>query len=153
MGEIAATVSVRRQRGVVVEDRDWGTAPLDLLQSACPWRTFRWYKGQKHYSGTYWSATTRDHVIYESRLELSCLLFAPVLPGLPPLQRRTLAVVLEARLLLRLHPAPSPAGGLLPALRAGSAAASRFRPVCPPTGILRQSADPPRWSDLGGLRN
>ncbi|MFG2224729.1 TnsA-like heteromeric transposase endonuclease subunit [Streptomyces sp. NPDC048644] len=37
---------------------------------------FRWYSGQKHYSGTYWSATVRDHVIYESRLELARLLFA-----------------------------------------------------------------------------
>ncbi|MCG5213373.1 TnsA-like heteromeric transposase endonuclease subunit [Streptosporangium sp. KLBMP 9127] len=38
------------------------------LVSAC--------KGQKHYSGTYWSATQCDHVIYESRLELARLLFA-----------------------------------------------------------------------------
>ena len=76
MGSVTATVSIRQQRGVLVEDRDWSTAPVDLLQSACPWRTFRWYKGQKHYSGTYWSATVRDHVIYESRLELSRLLFA-----------------------------------------------------------------------------
>ena len=38
-----------------------------------PWRTFRWYKGQKHYSGLYWSATTRTHVAYESRLELARL--------------------------------------------------------------------------------
>ncbi len=44
--------------------------------SAAPWRTFRWRAGQVHYSGTYWCATTRDHVIYESRLELSRLLFA-----------------------------------------------------------------------------
>ncbi|MEU2131466.1 TnsA-like heteromeric transposase endonuclease subunit [Streptomyces sp. NPDC018352] len=55
--------------------------PADLLQSACPWRTFRWHKGQKHYSGTYWSATMRDHVIYESRLELSRLLFADFDPS------------------------------------------------------------------------
>ena len=41
-----------------------------------PWRTFRWYKGQKHYSGLYWSATTRTHVPYESRLELARLLDA-----------------------------------------------------------------------------
>ena len=41
-----------------------------------PWRTFRWRDGQRHYSGTYWSATNRDHVIYESRLELARLLFA-----------------------------------------------------------------------------
>jgi hypothetical protein len=46
------------------------------LQLAAPWRTFRWCKGQKHYSGTYWAATVRDHVIYESRLELARLLFA-----------------------------------------------------------------------------
>jgi hypothetical protein len=37
---------------------------------------FRWHKGQRHYSGMYWSATMRDHVIYESRLELSRLIFA-----------------------------------------------------------------------------
>ena len=41
-----------------------------------PWRTFRWYFGQRHYSGTWWSSTMRDHVIYESRLELSRLLLA-----------------------------------------------------------------------------
>ncbi|MEV7053340.1 TnsA-like heteromeric transposase endonuclease subunit [Streptomyces anulatus] len=47
-----------------------------LLRSATPWRSFRWRMGQKHYSGSYWSATMRDHVAYESRLELSRLLFA-----------------------------------------------------------------------------
>jgi hypothetical protein len=41
-----------------------------------PWRTFRWYKGQRHYSGFYWSSTERAHIIYESRLELTRLLFA-----------------------------------------------------------------------------
>jgi hypothetical protein len=46
------------------------------LFHAAPWRTFRWYFGQRHYSGTYWSATDRDHVIYESRLELGNLLLA-----------------------------------------------------------------------------
>ncbi|MFE3328713.1 TnsA-like heteromeric transposase endonuclease subunit [Streptomyces sp. NPDC059176] len=51
------------------------------LQSAGPWRMFRWYKGQKHYSGTYWSATVQDHVIYESRLELARLLFADFDPS------------------------------------------------------------------------
>ncbi|MFZ3595745.1 TnsA-like heteromeric transposase endonuclease subunit [Streptomyces sp. BH104] len=81
MDSVTATVSIRQQRGAVVEDRDWATSPVDLLQSARPWRTFRWYKGQKHYSGTYWSATMRDHVIYESRLELSRLLFADFDPS------------------------------------------------------------------------
>jgi hypothetical protein len=41
-----------------------------------PWRTFRWYHGQKHYSGTYWSSTEESHVIYESCLELARLLYA-----------------------------------------------------------------------------
>ncbi|MGP4088590.1 TnsA-like heteromeric transposase endonuclease subunit [Streptomyces sp. KR55] len=41
-----------------------------------PWRTFRWRDGQMHYSGTCWSSTIRDHVVYESRLELTRLLYA-----------------------------------------------------------------------------
>jgi hypothetical protein len=41
-----------------------------------PWRTFRWRRGQRHFSGLYWSATMNDHVVYESRLELARLLFA-----------------------------------------------------------------------------
>jgi hypothetical protein len=50
--------------------------PLAGLLNAAPWRTFVWYRGQKHYSGTYWSATEHGHVIYESLHELSCLLLA-----------------------------------------------------------------------------
>ncbi|MFH8533224.1 TnsA-like heteromeric transposase endonuclease subunit [Streptomyces tendae] len=46
------------------------------MGSAAPWRTFRWHRGQRHHSGTYWSATTQSHVLYESRLELARLLFA-----------------------------------------------------------------------------
>jgi hypothetical protein len=68
-------VSFRRQGGGV-EDRLWDSVTAGLLQSAASWRTFRWHKGQQHYSGTYWSATVRDHVIYESRLELARLLYA-----------------------------------------------------------------------------
>jgi hypothetical protein len=37
------------------------------LQDAAPWRTCRWHRGQKHYSGTYWSATQNAHVVSESR--------------------------------------------------------------------------------------
>ncbi len=51
------------------------------LFDAVPWRIFRWYFGQRHYSGTYWSATERDHVIYESRLELANLLLADFDPA------------------------------------------------------------------------
>lgn len=56
---------------VVLADAD-----ANVLVSAQPWREFRWRAGQKHYSGTYWSATEGRHVIYESRLELARLLFA-----------------------------------------------------------------------------
>lgn len=76
MDSPAIAVSVRSHEGKVLKDLSWTTVSIDLLSSATPWRTFRWYRGQKHYSGSYWSATMRDHVIYESRLELARLLFA-----------------------------------------------------------------------------
>lgn len=65
----------------MVEDRAWSEVPVKLLASATPWRTFRWFKGQKHYSGICWSAMTNDHVINESRLELARLLFADFDPS------------------------------------------------------------------------
>lgn len=58
-----------------------GNVSPAALVHAAPWRTFRWYFGQRHYSGTYWSATQRDHVIYESRLELANLLLADFDPA------------------------------------------------------------------------
>lgn len=70
-----ATVSFRTESGVA-EDESWMVVDSAVLSSTVPWRTFRWYKGQSHYSGSYWSATMRDHVVYESRLELSRLIFA-----------------------------------------------------------------------------
>lgn len=73
---VAAAVSVRRRDGAVVEDLAWAQAPVALLEAAAPWRTFRWFQGQGHYPGAYWSATMRDHVVYESRLELARVLFA-----------------------------------------------------------------------------
>jgi hypothetical protein len=41
-----------------------------------PVREFRWVKGQRHYSGWYWSSTMGRHVVYESRLELARILLA-----------------------------------------------------------------------------
>jgi hypothetical protein len=70
-----ATVSFRTESGVT-EDQSWTVVDSAVLSNTVPWRTFRWYKGQRHYSGTYWCATMRDHVIYESRLELARLIFA-----------------------------------------------------------------------------
>lgn len=69
------TVSFRTESGVA-EDEPWTLVDSAMLSSTVPWRTFRWYKGQRHYSGAYWSATMHNHVIYESRLELARLIFA-----------------------------------------------------------------------------
>jgi hypothetical protein len=72
----SVTVSVRGLDGGSVDDLSWPHAEVEQLQRAAPWRTFRWHHGQRHYSGSYWSATTGDHVIYESRLELARLIYA-----------------------------------------------------------------------------
>ncbi|MFI2507904.1 TnsA-like heteromeric transposase endonuclease subunit [Streptomyces sp. NPDC018972] len=74
-------MSHRHIDGAVEENRAWGTADISELSQAAPWRTFRWHRGQRHYSGTYWAATVSDHVIYESRLELARLLLADFDPS------------------------------------------------------------------------
>lgn len=62
---------------------DGGEASFPLRQvqgrqvaAAVPWRKTRSARGQAHYPGYFWSATTGGHVIYESRLELARLLLA-----------------------------------------------------------------------------
>ncbi|MGW0754013.1 TnsA-like heteromeric transposase endonuclease subunit [Streptomyces sp. NPDC002587] len=52
----------------------------DFTESA-PWRRVRSVHGQAHYSGSYASATTGGHVVYESRLELARLLLADFDPA------------------------------------------------------------------------
>lgn len=71
-----ATVSFRDAETLKEHSIEWALATGDLLGRAAPWRTFRWYRNQRHYSGTYWSSTNNGHVIYESRLELARLLLA-----------------------------------------------------------------------------
>ncbi|MEB3033359.1 TnsA-like heteromeric transposase endonuclease subunit [[Mycobacterium] nativiensis] len=77
-GGAAATITVRFRTAPTADVSAVALADVDpqALVVACPWREFRWRAGQKHYSGTYWSATEGRHVIYESRLELARLLFA-----------------------------------------------------------------------------
>ncbi len=72
----SATICFRAVSGEVQGPRPWGEVSAEALAAAAPWRTFRWHHGQRHYSGTYWSATEHGHVIYESRLELARLMFA-----------------------------------------------------------------------------
>jgi hypothetical protein len=51
----------------------WRDADLNAVAKGQPWRRFPWYLGQRNYSGSYWSATERATVGYESRLELAHL--------------------------------------------------------------------------------
>ncbi|MGW3825405.1 DUF4240 domain-containing protein [Streptomyces sp. NPDC005071] len=44
VGGFAASVSVRPEGRAVVEDRAWSEVSVELLASAVPWRTFRWFK-------------------------------------------------------------------------------------------------------------
>ncbi|MGW3204799.1 TnsA-like heteromeric transposase endonuclease subunit [Streptomyces sp. NPDC001135] len=74
VGEVS--VSLCHTDGTVEQGRSWTPTGVDDFGPSRPWRTFRWWHGQKHYSGTYWSSTMRDHVVYESRLELTRLLYA-----------------------------------------------------------------------------
>lgn len=73
--EVKPPVTVRDETGALV-DRPLHELTSDVLSQALPYRTFRWYRGQRHYSGSYWSSTNCAHVIYESRLELARLLLA-----------------------------------------------------------------------------
>ena len=74
------SISVRNEDG---EPMEWATTDVvpGIFRESMPWRTFRWYFGQRHYSGSYWSSTEAAHVIYESRLELSRLLMADFDPA------------------------------------------------------------------------
>lgn len=69
------TVRVRRPTGdidsVALHD-----VSVDGLTAGVPWREFRWYRKQRHFPGSYWSATMCAPVGYESRLELASLLGA-----------------------------------------------------------------------------
>lgn len=76
LGPTDAVVEIRDRDSLSEIAAEWDCATIEFLTCATPWRTFRWRAGQFHYSGTYWCATNRDHVIYESRLELARLLFA-----------------------------------------------------------------------------
>ena len=74
------SASVRLRDGTVSE---WPLRQLTAgeVVAAAPWRAARSARGQAHYPGYYWSATSGGHVIYESRLELARLLLADFDPG------------------------------------------------------------------------
>lgn len=68
-------VSLRVADGAVVH-RELRHLRASEVVAGAPWRTTRHVQGQAHFPGYYWSATTRSHVLYESRLELARLLLA-----------------------------------------------------------------------------
>lgn len=96
-------LSVRLADQGLEENLEWASVPLDVLRNAEPCRTFRWHKGQKHYSGTYWSATVCDYVIYESRLELGRLLFADFDPKVRHIVAQPFLLKAEVQGKLRRH--------------------------------------------------
>lgn len=75
MGATAARVMFRDSGGETIHS-DLAGVSAAVLAASRPWRTFRWHHGQAHFSGWYWAATMRCHVVYESRLELARLLLA-----------------------------------------------------------------------------
>jgi hypothetical protein len=80
LGHVVPTASFRYDDGSV---REVEVAALRLadFSGTVPWRAVRSVHGQEHHSGSYASATTGGHVVYESRLELARLLLADFDPG------------------------------------------------------------------------
>ena len=78
---------------------------LEVLRSGevAPWRQFRWHRGQAHYSGLYWSATTGGHVAYESRLELARMLLADFAPAVEWIVAQPFLVEADAGGKVRRH--------------------------------------------------
>lgn len=70
------TVSFRCQYTGTAQTVTWDAFSAEQASAALPWRSFRWFDGQRHYSGSYWAATEQALVGYESRLELARLLLA-----------------------------------------------------------------------------
>jgi hypothetical protein len=68
-------VTYRADHGGVVDTSLDRVAAEEVL-AGLPVREFRWYKGRRHYSGWYWSATVGRLVAYESRLELARIMLA-----------------------------------------------------------------------------
>ncbi len=66
---------------------------VDDVAAGLPVREFRWYKGRRHYSGWYWSATVERLVVYESRLELARIMLADLDPDVVAIAAQPLQLV------------------------------------------------------------
>ncbi|MGW0556545.1 TnsA-like heteromeric transposase endonuclease subunit [Streptomyces sp. NPDC002926] len=92
-----------RQSDGALEVAPWPYKGIERMESLIPWRTFRWYYGQKHYSGFYWSSTMRAHVIYESRLELTRLIYADFAPEVTAIYAQPFLITAEINGAQRRH--------------------------------------------------
>lgn len=82
--------------------------PLEGLRAAeviagVPVRMARSVRGQRHFPGWYWSATTGRHVLYESRLELAWLLCADFDPAVVAIAAQPFALRCQVGDRLRRH--------------------------------------------------
>jgi hypothetical protein len=87
------------------------------LFSAAPWRTFRWHFGQRHYAGTYWSATQGDRLYLVYNYPRAAWQTAQFLPLVGRYIREKTATLRAAAL------PDVPVRVLVPRLRAGVPAA------------------------------
>ncbi len=78
---VSVKILWRSVTGAEAELATAGDAAVLRSGEVAPWRQFRSHRGQAHYSGLYWSATTGGHVVYESRLELARMLLADFAPS------------------------------------------------------------------------
>ena len=95
-------VSVRLPDGAVSE-RPLRLVTAGQVVTAGPWRSARSARGQAHYPGYYWSATSGGHVIYESRLELARLLLADFDPGVTAIAAQPFLLRAQAGGRVRRH--------------------------------------------------
>jgi hypothetical protein len=103
VSEVAGAPLLQVRDGAGVREVALCSARVAELRGLLPWRTFRSHRGQRHYSGLYWSATTGEHVIYESRLELARLLFADMDPSVGHIVAQPFRMVTVIDGALRTH--------------------------------------------------
>lgn len=84
-----------RTRGGALEAGSLARLDGHRVFVAEPRREFPWHRGQRHYPGRYWAATTEAFVGYESRLELVSLLLEDFDPTVTKIASQPFELVAE----------------------------------------------------------
>ena len=71
--------------------------------AAEPRREFHWHRGQRHYPGRYWAATTAGFVGYESRLELAALMLEDFDPAVTQIASQPFELIADRDGVERSH--------------------------------------------------